>query len=290
MAAQYIKPNNLWLKDHPEYSEKWVQKIIAGDPAILGLGDLVLRDQERPQPFAGRLDLLLQDPDTDDRYEVELQLGATDESHIIRTIEYWDVERKRYPQYDHTAVIVAEDITSRFLNVINLFNGSIPLIAIQFQAVEFGDFVSLVFTTVMDRNDRGLVGEDEEIRETTDRAYWEQRATKDSMALTDALLERARQLDPKLSLKYNKYYIGMSRDGDFFNFFSVAPKKKFAWMRVHLAADPGLDEKLEQNGIEFDYEKRNSRYRIKLTREQFNANTPMLDEIMKSAYEKWVVA
>ncbi len=33
--------------------------------------------------------------------------------------------------YDHTAVIVAEDITSRFLNVISLFNGTIPIIAIQ---------------------------------------------------------------------------------------------------------------------------------------------------------------
>jgi len=44
-------------------------------------------------------------------YEIEIQLGSTDESHIIRTIEYWDIERKRYPQYDHTAVIIAEDIT-----------------------------------------------------------------------------------------------------------------------------------------------------------------------------------
>jgi hypothetical protein len=28
--------------------------------------------------------------------------------------------------YEHTAVIVAEDVTSRFLNVISLFNGFIP--------------------------------------------------------------------------------------------------------------------------------------------------------------------
>ncbi len=39
---------------------------------------------------AGRLDLLLQDANQR-RYEVEIQLGATDESHIIRTIEYWDI-------------------------------------------------------------------------------------------------------------------------------------------------------------------------------------------------------
>ena len=52
------------LKNHPELNEKWVQKIIADDPSILGLGDLVLRDVERIQPRAGRLDLLLQDLDT----------------------------------------------------------------------------------------------------------------------------------------------------------------------------------------------------------------------------------
>jgi hypothetical protein len=34
------------------------------------------------------LDLLLADQDLTTRYEVEIQLGATDASHIIRTIEY----------------------------------------------------------------------------------------------------------------------------------------------------------------------------------------------------------
>ena len=77
----------------------------------------MVKDRERPQPHAGRLNLLLQDTDSSRRYEVEIQLGRTDEGHIVRTIEYWDIERKRYPQYDHCAVIVAEDITARFLNV-----------------------------------------------------------------------------------------------------------------------------------------------------------------------------
>ena len=92
MAAQYTTPKRIDLKLHPEYDEKWVQNIIADDPSVLGLGDLVLRDQERRQPNAGRLDLLLQDRDTNRRFEVELQLGSTDESHIIRVIEYWDIE------------------------------------------------------------------------------------------------------------------------------------------------------------------------------------------------------
>src|ERR1700737_4885430 len=131
---QFTKSERISLKLHPELDEKWVQGLIASDPKILGLGGLVLRDKERIQPRAGRLDLLLQDLETKRRYEVEVQLGPTDEAHIIRTIEYWDIERKRYPQYDHVAVLVAEDITSRFLNVISLFNKAILLVAIQLNA------------------------------------------------------------------------------------------------------------------------------------------------------------
>src|SRR2546428_2004279 len=103
MPVNYIKHETISLKLHPELNERWVQQLIADDPSILGLGDLVLRDKERIQPRAGRLDLLLQEPETKRRFEVEIQLGATDETHIIRTVEYWDIERKRYPQYDHCA-------------------------------------------------------------------------------------------------------------------------------------------------------------------------------------------
>src|SRR6266481_4671538 len=179
MSEGYTRHERFSLKNHPEFNETWVQNLIASDPSILGLGDLVLRDRERVQPRGGRLDLLLQDADTKRRYEVELQLGATDEAHIIRTIEYWDIERKRYPQYDHCAVIIAEDITSRFLNVISLFNGTIPLIAIQMQALRIGENVTLVFTTVMDELTRGLIDEDEDAEAVpADRAYWENKATK----------------------------------------------------------------------------------------------------------------
>jgi len=174
---KYVKFEKISIKDHPEFNEKWLQDRIIDDPSILGLGDVILKDKERIQPHGGRLDLLLQDLDSTRRYEVEIQLGKTNESHIIRTIEYWDIERKRYPQYDHTAVIVAEDITSRFLNVIGLFNGFIPLMAVQMNALKYGDNVSLVCTTVLDQMSLGLVEEDEE-QEVVDRSYWEKRGQK----------------------------------------------------------------------------------------------------------------
>jgi hypothetical protein len=76
VAMQFVRHQRIWLKDHPDLNEKWVQERIAEDPTILGLGDVVLRDKERPQPHAGRLDLLLQDAESDRRYEVEVQLGG----------------------------------------------------------------------------------------------------------------------------------------------------------------------------------------------------------------------
>lgn len=61
----FVRSERVLLQNHPTLDEKWVQDRIAENPAILGLGDLVLKDRERIQPKAGRLDLLLQDADSD---------------------------------------------------------------------------------------------------------------------------------------------------------------------------------------------------------------------------------
>ena len=211
--------------DSVNVTEKMVQKQIEDDPSILGMGDLELIDKERMQPKAGRLDLLLRDPETLKRYEVELQLGATDESHIIRTIEYWDIERKRYPQYKHTAVIVAEDVTSRFLNVIQLFNGNIPLVALKMSAYKVGNEVALTFVKVLDEITYGLVDADEPTAEPTDRAWWEDKASPKSLTDTDALLKLVNEVQPKALLKYNKHYIGLEIDGASRNFVVFRPRK-----------------------------------------------------------------
>jgi hypothetical protein len=83
---EFRKSKPVSLKAHGIYNEKWLQGVVVEDPSLLGLGDLIVKDVERRQPRAGRLDLLLSDPETNTRYEVEIQLGATDEAHIIRTV------------------------------------------------------------------------------------------------------------------------------------------------------------------------------------------------------------
>jgi len=281
----FVKFEPISIRNHPELNERWVQDRIAEDPSILGLGDIVLKDRERMQPKAGRLDLLLQDAESSRRYEVEIQLGATDESHIIRTIEYWDIERKRYPQYEHTAVIIAEDITSRFLNVINLFNGTIPLIAIQMRALQSGGKVGLVFTTVVDLLSLGLVDEDEEGQEPTDRAYWEARGSKKTVAMADQLLAIAKAHDPTLELKYNKFYIGLARNGQPCNFVVFRPKKGFIRFEVRLRNSPETQERLESAGLDvMDYDNRWGYYRIRLQPGELDKYKLILSDVITEAY------
>jgi hypothetical protein len=282
---KYQPITKLSLKSHPDLTERWVQERIAENPQMLGLGDVVLKDKERIQPRAGRLDLLLQDAEASHRYEVEIQLGKTDESHIIRTIEYWDIERKRYPQYEHTAVIVAEEITARFLNVISLFNGTIPLMAIQMSAVGLGETVSLLFTTVLDEARFGLVDEDEEVQEFTDRAYWEARGSKATVAMADEVLKLVAEFAQGLELKFNKFYIGLATNGIPNNFLIFRPQKSALRLEVRLPPSSETEAMLETAGLDvMDYDKRWGRYRLRLNKGEVAKFTEVLSALSQQAF------
>jgi hypothetical protein len=282
---KYQALSKISLKSHPELTERWVQERIAENPQMLGLGDVVLKDKERIQPRAGRLDLLLQDAEASHRYEVEIQLGKTDESHIIRTIEYWDIERKRYPQYEHTAVIVAEEITARFLNVISLFNGTIPLMAIQMSAVGLGETVSLLFTTVLDEARFGLVDEDEEVQEFTDRAYWEARGSKATVAMADEVLKLVAEFAQGLELKFNKFYIGLATNGIPNNFLIFRPQKSALRLEVRLPPSSETEAMLETAGLDvMDYDKRWGRYRLRLNKGEVAKFTEVLSALSQQAF------
>ena len=193
--------------------EGWLQDLIANNPQILGLGeDVVVRDKERRQTAGGILDLLLENSDNL-RWEVEIQLGATDASHIIRTIEYWDIERKRYPQYEHRAVIVAEEITDRFFNVIALFNGHIPITAIKLTAVKQpGGKVGVLFTKILDAQTRDDESSNDR-RPVYNRAYW---VEKTSEAWWNRVQKIYADLNDEFgcSPRYNRTSISLRQSGN----------------------------------------------------------------------------
>jgi hypothetical protein len=268
----YIKPKRISLKNHPTISEKVIQDLIASNPAILGLGDdLIKIGKEVTLPSGGRLDFLFASGD-DQRYEVEVQLGATDPSHIIRTIEYWDLERSRYPEREHVAVLVAEDITSRFLNVISLLNKSIPLIAIQMQALEVGQYLTLVFTTVVDRFSRPD-DEDDEGQSVVTKADWESRkGLKAGLEIVGELAGYAQNIDPNLILKFNQNFIQVNKHGRIFlTFYPQQVQTKIEVRMVNTAESEELKSKMVQGDVDVEYKEKgkSSKYRIAVDNDKF---------------------
>ena len=79
---KYEKRSQVSMKGHPVLTERWLQGKIVADPSLLGFGDVRVAAQRKSLPGRGRLDLLLLDDDKYIRYEVELQLVATDD-HIL---------------------------------------------------------------------------------------------------------------------------------------------------------------------------------------------------------------
>jgi hypothetical protein len=190
------------------YDEYWLQDQIWSNPAALGLGDLDTLNKERRQNSGGRLDILLKDPQDDSMYEVEVMLGETDETHIIRTIEYWDNEKRRWPQRQHFAVLVAENITRRFFNVIHMLSHSIPIIAIQVALVDIGGKKALHFTKVLDTYeeiDDGATEQDVEVN----RDYWHKKA-KWTAETADTLLSVVGNELQEPQVGYVKNYISIS--------------------------------------------------------------------------------
>jgi len=190
------------------YDEYWLQDQIWSNPGVLGLGDLDALSKERRQNAGGRLDILLKDPQDDSMYEVEVMLGDTDETHIIRTIEYWDNEKRRWPQRQHYAVLVAESITRRFFNVIHILSHSIPIIAIQVALVDIGGRKALHFTKILDTFEEVDDGAGEQEVEVN-REFWNKKArwTADTADALMTVVGPALQ-DPKVS--YVKNYVSIS--------------------------------------------------------------------------------
>ena len=192
--------------------EYWLQDQIGINPSILKLGDLEVLAKEKTQSSGGRLDMLLKDPEDDKMFEVEVMLGETDESHIIRTIEYWDNEKRKYPQRQHFPVLVAEKITKRFFNVIHIFSHSIPIIAIQVNLVEVEGKKCLHFSKILDVYEEPE-DSSESIHEEHDEKYWQEKAAW-SLDAAKTLLELLQPIFSTGKLHFVKNYIAIDFEGN----------------------------------------------------------------------------
>ena len=244
----YHKATPTLLRD-AGLDESWLQERILEDPSILGLGDLSVVQREKKQSSGGRLDFLMLDAEIDTMYEVEVMLGRLDESHIIRTIEYWDIERRRWPSKEHYAVIVAEEITNRFFNVIGLFNRAIPVIAVQLNAIRVDEKIILNFTKVLDIFEQA---EEENEEPDTDRRYWEGRSNSQSLKIVDQCANLLSTSEKRVRITYRTGRIIMEGKGRIFAWFHprrVQPQCLF-YLRIGEESREAIKTKLEDARID----------------------------------------
>lgn len=291
MPLQFTKPERITLKSHSDFNEKWVQQRIIDDSSLLGLGELDVIASEKTQPRAGRLDLLLHDDQLNRRYEVELMLGATDPSHIMRCIEYWDIERRRYPAYDHVAVLVAEDITSRFLNVISLLAGSIPLIAIQLVALRVDDKIVVHFVQVLDQtslrsDDTYEIGPGSSGQATTDRAYWESRVSEDVMQQFGRVAAMIQELtgEPQ-SLVYRKRVIGFDSPSGSSPQIWLLPKKTLMRIGAYVEKPEAWVKRFEEIGLTASLRRGNKAVLVSYKPPEIETQGAVLRELLTEALD-----
>ena len=264
-------------------NEVWLQNEIARDTSLLGLGELEVVKREKIQAAGGRIDFVMADAD-ETRYEIEVMLGVVDESHIIRTIEYWDIERQRYPTLDHRAVIVAEEITARFFNVIRLLNRAVPVIAIQLSAFRFGDEVVLQFIRVLDTYEFSAEPEEEENAEQVDLAYWQKKNKPESLAVVEAIRKLTPTTKGEPRLTYNKHHIALGTSG--YNFCWFRPRKTYCHVNIKVGAEkrPDIIKRLEDAGIEAGNH-RGDAIQLHLTTKNIEDHRDLITSVIQAAEE-----
>ena len=217
-------------------------------------------------------------------YEVETMLGNTDPDHIVRTIEYWDLVKRKWPQRQHYAVLIAERITKRFFNVIQILSDAVPLIAIQVNIVKSPHGRSLHFTKILDVYEEP---DDETSIDagTYDEAYWQTRS-KATLGIAESLLEATREVYVSPELRFNKYSIVITSGG-----YNQMAFRKRSGNNVLVAFRYGskrdeLLELLDSNNIQYNEQHR--RFRFQMTPEMFKEKGGMFVEIARLNKEWWV--
>ncbi len=111
-------------------TEQSLVERINEDPTVLALGDL---DLKRASWRSRQISLLLESHAESVLFVVELQLGPTDDRHVIRVVERWLAERKRQTTSRCSAVLVAEEIAPRYMNILELISRAVPLMVLEME-------------------------------------------------------------------------------------------------------------------------------------------------------------
>ena len=277
------------LKSHSELSEKWVQERIAEDPVFLGLGDVILKDKERinrarvgstccfrtPRQTAGTKSKSSSARPTRPHHPDHRILGHRTEA--VPAVRPHRRDRRRgYHQ--------------PLLNVISLFNGIDSAHRHPNERLRSANKFALVFTTVLGSPASASSTRTRRRPEVTDRAYWENRSSKETSPLADELLETRPQV---------RSGDGPSSTTSSTSVWRRTGSQTTSWSLGHARASSGLNRACPSlpnwrrssktlDSTSWSTTRGGTRYRIRLTKNDLKKHAELLTELLKSAHENSV--
>lgn len=128
--------------------------------------------------------------------------------------------------------------------------------------------------------------EDDEQFEVTDRKYWENKSTPKMLKEMDSIFSDMQDIIGGYSLKYNKFYIGMAKDGISKNFLMFRPKKNYIYLVFKGHDDSDLIQTAEENGIEITYKSRWKEYYLRIKDyNEYNKHKQFVESCVLSSME-----
>lgn len=282
----FVKCQPLSLAGHPDYDEAWLEQLIKSDTTLLELGPLDLVTSQIHQA-KGRLDLLLRDRKNEVIYVVELMLGALDESHIVRTIEYWLREREResHEDYELVAVLAAERVLeSRFVDVVRFLSRQMPLLLMEILALQVENRLTLRFTRVFD----GRRAEAEAVSASPEasRESWTEAASPETVSLAEKFAEMLKEINPSISLTFKQQFLGLRIGNRASNFMTFQPRRQFLKVWGKTAKALASAKKLKEVGIEVLSSSDAEWVGFRVTPLEFQQHRDLLKKLAQVCYEE----
>ena len=120
-------------------NEKFVQEYFEENINFLGFTNGILLDKEEIQAGSKRLNMLFQESGTKRCYIVGIKLGNLDKDHIEKTIEYWNLSKKKYPKFEHCITFYVGNITGEAMTLLDSYDKQGQIIVYILKAFKYNE-------------------------------------------------------------------------------------------------------------------------------------------------------
>src|SRR5206468_6710302 len=110
--------------------------------------------------------------------------------------------------------------------------------------------------------------------------------TKQTLQVIDNLLKLVNEVEPKATLRYNKYYIGLEVDGAPRNFVKFTPQRVQVIMAIKLPQSLEVDGQLKDASIDqLKYDTQFREYKVKIAGTVDDKQRGVLLSLIRQAWE-----